>query len=87
MEQTKKITTMQDRQKIFRNLVAGVSLGKAAVVGAGLTLAFVGYVDLAAHVLPNQMIEMIVGEVSIEQAAGVGGVFGLVFSLIAGLLR
>lgn len=78
---------MRNRQRVLRNLVAFVGLGKAAVIGSGLALALFGYVDLAEHLLPGTLITMIVEGVTAEAVASVGGIVGVIVSLIVGLLR
>jgi hypothetical protein len=78
---------MRNRQRVLRNLIALVGVGKAAVIGSGLALALFGYVDLAQHLLPGTLMTMIVEGVTTEAVASVGGIVGVTVSLIAGLLR
>lgn len=78
---------MRSRQRVFRNFVALVGVGKAAVVGAGLALAMFGYVDLAQHFLPGEMIRMVVNGIEPEAVASAGGLLGVVVGLIVGLFR
>ncbi len=82
-----KLLRMQDRQRILRNGIALLSVGKATVIGAGMALAVIGYVDLAANVLPDSMVDLAVNGFSTEAAAGIGGLLGAVTSLVIGLLR
>jgi hypothetical protein len=82
-----KVLKMQDRQRVLRNAVAFLGVGKAAVIGAGMALALVGYVDIASNVLPDAMVDLAVNGLSAEAAASVGGVIGAAVSLAVGLFR
>lgn len=79
--------SMRDRQKVLRNLVALIGLGKAVVIGSGMALALVGYVDLARHVLPSQIMNFMTTGFPPEAAAGVGGILGLLVALIVSIFR
>ncbi len=78
---------MRDRQRILHNLVALIGLGKAAVIGAGVVLALVGYADLAEHVLSRELLAAIGSGLRLEAAAGIGGLIGVIVGLATSLFR
>lgn len=78
---------MRNRQRVLRNMIAAVGLGKAAVIGSGMSLALLGYVDLAQQVLPGDLIRLVLDGIPPEAAAGVGGLLGVVVGLIVSLFR
>lgn len=84
---TRGFLAMRSRQRILRNLIALIGLGKASVIGAGMALAVVGYADLAKHLLPVEIFDYVVTGVGPEAAASVGGLAGLVVALVVGLFR